>query len=599
MSRRLLLVCLVACLTACQPTAHTPEVAKAGVGVPEADRAFAALSARWLDESMRHSPVGATLAGDHRYDTELDDLSSAGRAAADAFNRDLLQQLERLDPAQLSRANQVDQQILRNQLQAELWNSTTFQSWAWNPLVYSTLAGNSLYLLMMRDFAPLPERLNHAAARLEKLPQLLAQSRANLDPARVPRVHAETAALQNGGLLNLVDEMILPQADVLAPDDRKRLDTAVANLRKAVAEHQAWLDGTLVPNARGDFRVGAQRFDEKLGYAVNSPLQRAEIRRRAEAELERVRAEMYTLSVAILSARPGAAAAHPAQPDHKTANATIAAALELAAAERPSRDKVIAETEAAVAETTAFVRAKNLITLPDSPLQIVLRPPFQAGLNLVTCEPPGPLEKHLPTFYTVSPIPEEWTPAQVESHLREYNTRSIRELTMHEAMPGHFVQMWHANRYASPLRAVLWSGPFVEGWAWYSQNMMVDEGYRGDDRLYRLVHLKWLLRGISNAIVDQMVHIDGISREDTLRFMIEETFQEEREAAGKWTRAQLEAAQLSTYFVGAEEWIALRQEAQRREGANFDLKRYHDGVLAFGAPPVRFARALYLNEAIR
>jgi uncharacterized protein (DUF885 family) len=599
MSRRLLLVCLVACLTACQPTAHTPEVAKAGVGVPEADRAFAALSARWLDESMRHSPVGATLAGDHRYDTELDDLSSTGRAAADAFNRDLLQQLERLDPAQLSRANQVDQQILRNQLQAELWNSTTFQSWAWNPLVYSTLAGNSLYLLMMRDFAPLPERLNHATARLEKLPQLLAQSRANLDPARVPRVHAETAALQNGGLLNLVDEMILPQADVLAPDARKRLDTAVANLRKAVAEHQTWLDGTLVPNARGDFRVGAQRFDEKLGYAVNSPLQRAEIRRRAEAELERVRAEMYTLSVAILSARPGAAAAYPAQPDHKTANATIAAALELAAAERPSRDKVIAETEAAVAETTAFVRAKNLITLPDSPLQIVLRPPFQAGLNLVTCEPPGPLEKHLPTFYTVSPIPEEWTPAQVESHLREYNTRSIRELTMHEAMPGHFVQMWHANRYASPLRAVLWSGPFVEGWAWYSQNMMVDEGYRGDDPLYRLVHLKWLLRGISNAIVDQMVHIDGISREDTLRFMIEETFQEEREAAGKWTRAQLEAAQLSTYFVGAEEWIALRQEAQRREGANFDLKRYHDGVLAFGAPPVRFARALYLNEAIR
>jgi len=598
MSRRLLLVCLAACLSACQPTAQAPEAAKAEVRVPEADRAIAALSARWLDESMRHSPVSATLAGDHRYDTELDDLSSAGRAATDAFNRDLLQQLERLDPAQLSRANQVDQQILRNQLQAELWNSTTFQSWAWNPLVYSTIAGNSLYLLMMRDFAPLPERLNHATARLEKLPELLAQSRANLDPARVPRVHAETAALQNGGLLNLVDEMILPQAGVLGADDRKRLDAAVASLRKAVAEHQTWLEGTLVPNARGDFRVGAQRFDEKLGYAVNSPLQRAEIRRRAEAELERVRAEMYTLSVSILSARPGAAS-YPSQPDHRTANATITAALELAAAERPSRDKVIAETEAAVAETTAFVRDKNLITLPDSPLQIVLRPPFQAGLNLVTCEPPGPLEKHLPTFYTVSPIPEDWTPAQVESHLREYNTRSIRELTMHEAMPGHFVQMGHANRHASPLRAVLWSGPFVEGWAWYSQNMMVDEGYRGDDPLYRLVHLKWMLRGISNAIVDQMVHIDGTSRDDTLRFMIEETFQEEREAAGKWTRAQLEAAQLSTYFVGAEEWIALRREAQRREGANFDLKRYHDGVLAFGAPPVRFARALYLNEAIR
>ncbi|WP_257385603.1 DUF885 domain-containing protein [Tahibacter caeni] len=599
MSRRLLFVCLAACLAACQPAAvRKPDGAAAGVDAAAADRAFESLSARWLDESMRHSPVGATLAGDHRYDAELDDLGAEGRAATDAFNRGLLQQLERLDPAQLSRANQVDCQILRNQLQYELWNSATFQSWAWNPLVYSSLAGNSLYLLMMRDFAPLPDRLNHATARIEKLPRLLAQARANLDPARVPRVHAETAALQNGGLLDLVDQMILPQAGVLGPADRKRLDSAVAGLRKAVAEHQAWLDGTLIPAARGDFRVGAQRFDEKLAFAVNSPLQRSEIRRRAEAELERVRAEMYTQSVSLLSARPGAPA-YPARPDKATARATIAAALKLAAAERPTRENVIAETETAVAETTAFVRQKNLITLPDTPLQIVLRPPFQRGLNLVTCEPPGPLEKHLPTFYTVSPIPDDWTPAQVESHLREYNTRSIRELTIHEAMPGHFVQMWHANRYASPLRAVLWSGPFVEGWAWYSQNMMVDEGYRGDDPLYRLVHLKWLLRGISNAIVDQMVHVDGKSRDETVRFMIEETFQEEREAAGKWTRAQLDAAQLSTYFVGAEEWMALRREAQRREGANFDLKRYHDGVLAFGAPPVRFARALYLNEAIR
>lgn len=598
MSRRLLLVCLAASLAACQPAAVRPPAAAPTQIDAAADRAFESVSARWLDESMRHSPVSATQAGDHRYDRELDDLGAEGRAASDTFNRDLLQALQRIDPAQLSRANQVDYQILRNQLQAELWNADTYQPWAWNPLLYSQLAGNSLYLLMMRDFAPLPERLNNAASRIEKLPRLFAQARANLDPARVPKVHAETASLQNDGLLSLVDEMILPQAGALSATDRKRLDDAVAGLRKAVAEHQAWIDGTLVPNARGDFRVGAQRFDEKLGFAMNAPSKHAEIRRRAEAELARVRAEMYTLSVSILSARPGAPA-YPAQPDKATARATIAAALELAAAERPSRDMVIAETEAAVAETTAFVREKDFITLPDTPLQIVLRPPFQRGLNLVTCEPPGPLEKHLPTFYTVSPIPDDWTQAQVDSHLREYNTRSIRELTMHEAMPGHFVQMWHANRYASPLRAVLWSGPFVEGWAWYSQNTMVDEGYRGDDPLYRLVHLKWLLRGISNAIVDQMVHIDGVSREDTVRFMTDETFQEEREAAGKWVRAQLEAAQLSTYFVGAEEWIALRQEAQRREGTGFDLKRYHDGVLAFGAPPVRFARALYLNEAIR
>jgi uncharacterized protein (DUF885 family) len=598
MSRRLLVVCLAACFTAaCQPQAvRTPEAA--AQVAPDADRAFESLSAQWLADSMRLSPVSATLAGDHRYDAELDDLSASGRAQSLAFAQDLLSRLARIDTSRLSRANHVDYLILRNQLRADVWNAQTFQSWAWNPLVYTQLAGNALHLLMAREFAPLPERLRSAAARMEKLPRLYAQARENLDLSRVPKIHAEVASIQNAGVLSTIDELILPAAGALDTADRARLDSAIAALRKAVAEQQVWIDSVLVPGARGDFRVGAQRFDEKLAFALDSPLPRAEIRQRAEAELARVRAEMYTLSRSILAARPGTPLP-PRRPGESEEHHTIAAALALAAAQRPGRDGVIREAETALAETTAFVREKDLLTLPDTTLKIVPLPPFQRGVSLATCDPPGPLEKHLPTFYSVSPVPDEWTTEQVDSYLREYNTRSIRELTVHEAMPGHFVQMWHANRYPSPLRAVLWSGPFVEGWAWYTQNVMVDVGYRADDPLFRLVHLKWLLRGISNAIVDQMVHVDGVSREDTVRFMIDETFQEEREAAGKWTRAQLEAAQLSTYFVGAEEWIALRREVQQREGAQFDLKRYHDAVLSYGAPPVRHARALYLNAPIK
>ncbi|MDC8013518.1 DUF885 domain-containing protein [Tahibacter soli] len=596
MSRRLLVACLAACfvVAGCQPQAVRPPDAAVS---SEADRTFETLSAQWLSESMRLSPVNATLAGDHRYDAELDDLSAGGRGQSEAFARRLLDRLARIDPAQLSRANHVDYLMLRNQLRADVWNAKTFQSWRWNPLVYTQLAGNSLHLLMAREFAPLPERLRNAAARMEKLPRLYAQARANLDPSRVPKIHAEIASVQNAGVLSIIDELIVPAAGALEAADRARLDAAIAGLRTAVAEQQKWIDGTLVPGARGDFRAGAQRFDEKLAFALDSPLPRAEIRTRAEAELARVRSEMYALSRSILAARPGAPF-YPQHPSKAEERRTIAAALDLAAAQRPARDGVIREAEAALAETTAFVREKNLLTLPDAPLKIVPLPPFQRGIALATCDPPGPLEKHLPTFYSVSPIPDDWTAEQVESYLREYNTRSIRELTVHEAMPGHFVQMWHANGYASPLRAVLWSGPFVEGWAWYTQNVMVDVGYRADDPLFKLVHLKWLLRGISNAIVDQMVHVDGASREDTVRFMIDETFQEEREAAGKWTRAQLEAVQLSTYFVGAEEWIALRREAERREGAQFDLKRYHDAVLSYGAPPVKYARALYFNEPI-
>jgi uncharacterized protein (DUF885 family) len=598
MSRRLLVACLAACLAACQPQAVKPTADAAASVASEADRAFESLSAQWLAESFRLAPVSATQAGEHRYDAELDDLSQGGRGQAEAYTRRTLDKLARIDAGSLSRANQVDYLILKNQLQADAWNAKTYQQWAWNPLVYTQLAGNALYLLTAREFAPLPDRLRSATARMEKLPRLFAQARSNLDPSRVPKVHAEVASQQNGGVLSIVDELIVPAAGSLDAADRARLDAAVAGLRKAVAEHQKWLDEVLIPGARGEWRAGAQRFDEKLAFALGSSLSREEIRRRADAELKRVRDEMYGLSRSILAARPGAPF-YPQHPSPDEARRTIAAALALAAAQRPARDGVIAEAEAALAETTAFVREKDLITLPDAPLKIVLQPKFQQGVALASCDPPGPLENHLPTFYTVSPVPEEWTTAQVDSYLREYNTRSIRELTVHEAMPGHFVQMWHANRYSSPLRAVLWSGPFVEGWAWYTQNVMVEEGYRRDDPLFRLVHLKWLLRGISNAIVDQMVHVDGASRDDTVRFMIEETFQEEREAASKWTRAQLEAVQLSTYFVGAEEWTALRRDAQQRDGAQFNLKRYHDAVLSYGAPPVRFARALYLDEAIR
>lgn len=599
MLRRVVVACLFACLAACQPQAVRPLPAVAAESTSEADRAFAALSAQWLAQSFQLGPVAATLAGEHRYDGDIDDLTPAGRARAEAFARRTLEQLTALDVAQLSRANQVDWHILKNQAEYELWTTAKDQSWAWNPLNYTQLAGNALYLLMARDFAPLPQRLRSATARLEKLPQLLRQARANLDPARVPPVHAQIAAVQNGGLLSIVDELILPAAGVLDAAERARLDSAVTRLRTAVAEQQRWLDEELKPKARGEFRAGAQRFDEKLQFALNSPLSRAEIRRRAEAELQRVRAEMYTLSRSILVAR-NPALTYPASPaDRAQESAVISAALELAAADKPTRDGQVAEAEAALAETTAFVREKDLITLPDAPLTITLTPKFQRGVALATCEPPGPLERHLPTFYLISPIPEEWSAEQADSYLREYNTRSMRELTVHEAMPGHFVQMWHSNGYASPLRAVLWSGPFVEGWAWYTQNVMVEEGYRGDDPLFRLVHLKWLLRGISNAVVDQMVHVDGASREQTVRFMTDYTFQEEREAAEKWTRAQLEAVQLSTYFVGAEEWIALRREVERREGKAFGLKRYHDRVLSFGAPPVRFARALYLDETIR
>ena len=202
------------------------------------------------------------------------------------------------------------------------------------------------------------------------------------------------------------------------------------------------------------------------------------------------------------------------------------------------------------------------------------------------------------TFYAIAPPPADWSAEQVRSLLREYNTRSLCNLTVHEAMPGHFLQLAHANRYDSPLRAMLASGTFIEGWAVYAERMVIDEGFMDGDPLMRLVVLKWYLRGIVNAIIDQAIHVEGMTREDAMTLMVEGAFQEDSEAAAKWVRAQLTSAQLSTYFVGYLEHAALRREVQAAWGRGFSLRRYHDRLLSFGSPPTRFVRALMLDLPI-
>jgi uncharacterized protein (DUF885 family) len=563
-----------------------------------ADRAFESLGRRWLDRSMRLSPVNATGTGDHRFDHDIDDVSAAGRNVGLRLTRDTLRQLEAIDRTQLSRANQVDCAILENTLRGQIWQTETRQSWAWNPLGYQGVAGGALYSLMAREFAPMPQRLDAAISRLEKMPRLLRQTRQELAPSRVPVPHAATYAAQNLGLKSIVTGMIEPHKGELSASKRRRLERAIEAFNAAVDEHQEWITGTLVPAAQADFRAGAEVFDIQLGYTLLSNLSRQDIRQRAETAVTDVRAEMYRVSKLALAGRAGAAAT-PDAPTPEQQQAAIRAALDLAAADRPARDQLVEVATAATEEARAFVQQHDLITLPEGPVRVILMPEFQRGVAVAYCDSPGPLERHLDTFYAVSPIPDDWSDEQATSFLREYNTRGILDIGVHEAMPGHYVQIFHSNTYPSTLRAVLGSGSFIEGWAVYAEQMMVEEGFRANDPLYRLSQLKVQLRTITNAIIDQAIHVDGMTQEQMMTFLTQTAFQEEREAAGKWRRAQLSVTQLSTYFVGFQEHLETRAAARERQGAAFNLKTYHDGVLAFGSPPGRFARQLLLDEPIQ
>lgn len=561
------------------------------------DEDFDKLAKEYVDQFPALHPVSATQLGDHRYDAQVDDVGEAARKKEGDFCRQFLKRLGQMSRKDLSRDRQVDAELLDQQLRATIWQLETLEEWAFNPLVYTALTGDAVYSLMARNFAPEAQRLGHVTARLEQFPRVLKQVRDTLVPARVPKIHAETAIKQNRGVLSIIKFEVEPLADKLQQSDRQRLAKAIATARQAIDEHQMWLEKELLPYATGDARLGRKLFDEKLAFTFNSPLTRDEIRRRAQQELPRVRDEMWQIARGVYEKR-NPYTQFPDEPDDAYKQAIIRAALEMAYAERPARDQIVETARESLALCTEFVRKKDLVTVPDDPIDIIVMPEFRRGVALAYCDSPGPLDVGQKTFYAVAPLPEDWTKPQVTSFLREYNLRSIHDLTVHEAMPGHFLQLAIANRYPSTLRAVLASGVFIEGWAVYTEQLMAGQGFLDGDPLMRLIALKWYLRSIANALIDQAIHVDGMQRDEAMRLMIESTFQEEREAAAKWVRAQLTSTQLSTYFVGYQEHRDLREEAERAWGKEFSLKRYHDGVLSFGSPPVQLVRALLLDKEI-
>lgn len=562
--------------------------------VVKTNQEFEQLVTRYFDESARLSPVSATSLGDHRYDSMIDDVSSEGVAFRIRWARETLGKFQALDPKRLSRDEQIDLALLMHELESDIWNHEALQEWSWNPLRYSGLAGHAIYSLMAREFAPLPSRLKSATERLEKLPGLYEQIREVLVPARVPRIHAETAIQQNLGVLNIIENTIEPHLGELTDDGQKRLSKAIEAARVAVQEQQKWLEEELLPHAKGDYRLGADLFDQKLARTLHSTLSREDIRHRGRQQLRDLHRRMYEIARGIYQKR-FPYTEFPDDPSEAYQRAIIRSCLEMAYQDRPDADGVVAAANESVRLTVEFLKSKEIISLPSDPMEIIVMPEFQRGVSLAYCDSPGPIEVGLKTFYAVSPPPASWTSEQVASHLREYNHRSLHNLTIHEAFPGHFVQLAYANRNPRKLRAVLGSGTFIEGWAVYSEWMMCEEGFLAGDALMRLIVLKWYLRDVTNALLDQAVHVDGITEQEAMRMLVEDAFQEEREAAGKWRRAQLTSAQLSTYFVGYLEHVDLRAEAERRWGSSFRLKTYHDRVLSFGSIPTRYVRPLLFD----
>ena len=559
------------------------------------DETLVKIGNEFIDKYPAFSPVYATWLGDHRFDSLLDEITPQARKSQLDFVRSILEKLEKIDPNSLSIQNRIDYEMLKHRLESDLFASLQLREWAWNPTVYTGITGSAIYNLMAREFASIEVRLNCVADRLEQFPQLLSQVRSTIEIEKVPQTHAETAVKQNRGVLSVINDMVKPNMDKLDAANRKRLEDAIQSATAEIDKHQIWLEKDVLPNAKGDFRIGEKLFDQKLFFSLGTKMTRREIKEKSLKEIAKTRSDMYEVSKVIYLKE------HPltnflSEPSDEYRQAIIRSAIDIACRELPPRDKLVEFAEESLKKTTEFVQSKQIITLPPDPVDIILMPEFQRGFSVAYCDSPGALDVGQKTFYAISPIPDDWTDVQTRSFLREYNSYSIHDLTIHEAMPGHFVQLALASRYPGKLRAMLSSDTFIEGWAVYTERLMVDQGFMDNDPAMRLVQLKWYLRAVTNSVLDQGIHVDGMTRDEAMKLMVETGFQEEREAALKWTRAQLSSTQLSTYFVGYQEIAEIRKEYEKKAGNEFDLKSYHDRLLSFGSPAPIFARMLMLGE---
>ena len=544
------------------------------------DLKFEAFAKEYLDKLLEKNPELATSLGEHRYDDRLSDYSQGGIQAQVQFQRQSIERLGQIEASKLNAVNRIDFAILQSQIQSALFQLENLREHEWNPLFYNV--GNAIYGLTAREFAPLKDRLKSVKSRLRALPGVLEAARTNLK--NPPRVHTETAILQNKGNISLVREELksyLNQVPELIPEFASVQSQVIA----ALESFGVWLEKDLLPKSNGNFRIGENRFRNKLRYTLDSDLSAEEILQRAQADLQKTQDALFETAQS-LSDR----ATTESNPEAR--KKVVKEVLDRLAQSSPTNETIVSLAKENLTEVTEFVRQQGLVTVPQEPVKIIVMPEFQRGVAVAYCDPPGPLEKNGETFYAISPTPIDWPQQRVKSFFREYNNYMLKNLNIHEAMPGHYLQLAHSNKFKAPtmIRAIFTSGVFTEGWATYAEQLMVEKGYGGPE--VKMQQLKMRLRLIINAILDQKIHTAGMSEKEATELMMNEGFQEEGEAAGKWRRACLSSTQLSTYYVGNTEINEIRRAWESKKGPISDLKAFHDTVLSFGSPAPKYVRAL-------
>ncbi len=571
---------------------------------------FAQLAQEFLYGTLVLSPSSATSVGYHQHrdpktgavvslDEQLDDLSPAGIERQRQFYLDFRRRLRRdIGVTQLDAETQADYELIRDNIELSLLEIEQIESHKHKPQLYVETLGNAIFSPLVLEYAPPEKRLEHILARLEQVPAFLEAARQNLTDTAP--VWLDTAIDENKGNIGLIQgavKTLVPASGPLAERYQRVSKQAV----DALEAFNKWMDTDLRKRASGDWRLGRRLYALKLRYALGTDLRPDNILRDAQIELDRARREMLRRALPLHQKWFPDHTNHSELKMEERENTVIREVLDRIAAEHVTRDQLMPEVKRDVQELQSFLARANVLSLSGREnLQVIETPPFMRGIyGVAGFSSAPPLEPNLGAFYWVTPIPETWTDQQAESKLREYNNYMLRILTIHEALPGHYIQFEHAANlqpeWRRLLRSVFGNGPYIEGWAQYTQDMVLAAGYLDGDARLALTNYKMLLRALANTIIDVRFQTGQMTDQEALDLMLNRTFQERAEAEAKLRRAKLSSAQLPTYFVGWREWWRLRHDSERRPGSGFSLAGFHDRALAAGAVNMRSLRRLLLR----
>jgi Bacterial protein of unknown function (DUF885) len=542
--------------------------------------AFAVSVDAYLKDSEARDPLFADSIGIHTHDDALPDYSAAADAADQQWLRSWRDRFASLDPSLMSADDLADRRTLLDGIDTQLFEEDALHPEQTDPTLYVGAIGDAAYQLTSREYAPLDERMKHVAVRMRLIPQLVKAAEENLK--RPPLVFTQLAIDQNAGNIDFYrNDVVRMSAQASSATHAAVLD-ALPSTIASLKDLQAFLSGPLLKRSDGNPRVGAAVFDRDLELVDGTDTPRGVLVARAKAAFAQTRQQMFELAQP-LDKQLFPSRVHTEKGD-ALIDAVVGEVLDKLADDHPARDQVFSTAKADVAKLMDFLRSDPVVVLPSPDTLIVVpTPAFKAGIAGAGLDPTGPFTPLAASFYYIDRIPADWTQAHVTSYLRDYNDYEMQILSLHEAVPGHYVQFRYNAQVPSLVRRVFANGSFVEGWAVYSEGMMMDAGYGNRDPRLKLFQLKWRLREYSNAIIDAEYHTGDLTEPQCVAFLERKAFQDSAQAVNKWHRLEVSHDQLSSYFVGLDAITQERNAEMRSLGNRFNVADFNARLLAMGS----------------